>query len=125
MMTRLKAVSGSLPPHVSAGTSSAAVSVGPPKQWRPVALNCCKLMQNDQILEWLKTPAVQRYLGRAAAIKFEVLAMMVDPNNADTLAAIAARHGVSRQNVDLHFQRAKILFDEQGNLAPFDSKAKV
>jgi len=51
--------------------------------------------------------------------------MMVDPNNADTLAAIAARHGVSRQNVDLHFQRAKILFDEQGNLAPFDSKAKV
>ena len=77
-------------------------------------------MKQNLILEWLAAPKTAKFQGRAAVLKIEVLAAMVD-GNGDTLTAIAARHGFTRQAVDRHYQRArKIFFGEQENVAPVD-----
>jgi hypothetical protein len=71
------------------------------------------------LIAWLGDPKAAKFLGRAAALKIEIMAMLA--GSGDTLPAIAARHGVSRQAVDRHHQRArKIFFGEQQNLAPVD-----
>jgi hypothetical protein len=82
-------------------------------------------MKKDNLIQWLTDPKAAKFLGRAAALKIEVLAAMVD-GNGDTLTAIAARHGVTRQAVDRHHQRArKIFFGEQENVAPVDSPERL
>jgi hypothetical protein len=76
-------------------------------------------MQTNNLESWLSDPKAAKFLGRAAAIKIEVLAALVDGR--DTLPMIAARHHVSRQAVDRYQQRArKIFFDEQENVAAVD-----
>ena len=81
-------------------------------------------MKNENLIQWLTDPKATEFLGRAAALKIEIMAAMVD--GSDTLTAIAARHHVTRQAVDAHHQRArKIFFGEQGKVAAVDCPAKI
>lgn len=60
--------------------------------------------------KWLLDPKTAKFLGRAATLKVEVLAMLADSSTGDTLTAIAGRHGVSRQAVSRQLHRATLIY---------------
>lgn len=53
-------------------------------------------------------PRTDIYLGRSVSVKLEVLAAVVTGQG--TLAAIAARHGLSKQAMTRHARRARSIF---------------
>ena len=63
---------------------------------------------NDYLVRWLSDDRARAYFGRVFSVRADVLAHLLVPTG--TLADIGKAHGISRQAVFRHHQRAHRIY---------------